>query len=200
MSWEPNKKTKTLLRIILGVAVFCIIACLAFPLLRSAFVKKVTIFDPEELTVVAQNIVDYDLPPDYNVDSGIKTRKMKFVFFTKDGVYLSATTDPIIIIGEMPYGSEIDEEQMMLELQKSARRATNTEGYNVELVDKSIAAIRGQAVAVYTYEGRDIHDEMIKHEITGTFTGKDGAVFLAFMGYTWEWDQEEIDAFMDSIR
>lgn len=200
MAWEPSKKTKTFLGIFLGVAVFCVIACFAFPVIRSAFAKKITIDDPGEAASLAQSIVDFDLPPDYEVDSAIKMRKTKYVFFTRDGVYLSATTAPIIVIGEIPPGSEILHEEMMMTLQWSIGKTTNEEGYNIELVEKSRTSIRGQEVPIYIYEGRDIHDEMIKHEITGTFSGKNGAVFLAFMGYTWEWDQEEIDTFINSIR
>ena len=59
--------------------------------------------------------------------------------------------------------------------------------------------IRGEETQVALYEGTDANGIVLRQVIT-SFPGKDGTAMLMIMGPAGLWDQDAIDAFIESIR
>jgi hypothetical protein len=69
----------------------------------------------------------------------------------------------------------------------------------MELVKVEEKTIRGEETQVAIYEGTDTNGIVLRQVIT-SFPGKDGTAMLMIMGPAELWDQDMIDAFIESIR
>jgi hypothetical protein len=69
----------------------------------------------------------------------------------------------------------------------------------MQLVETKKMTIRGEETEVAYYEGTDDHGAALRQVIT-TFPGKNGIGMLMITGPSAYWDEEAINAFIESIH
>lgn len=149
--------------------------------------------DPESAAKAAHEIADYELPPGYQ-------EAMSMDFFIYATVVITDTSSPdkpMIMLAQFQAGA--DQEQMEQQIRQSFEQQSGQRGFTMKLVETKTMTIRGEEVQVFIYEGSDSGGEVMRQLIT-TFPGKDGMAMLMIMGTPQNWDQEEIDAFIESIH
>ena len=180
---EPNKKSNKWVWIGLGGALlFCLcavgVAALLFTRIGQQF-KEGMKTDPESAAKAAHEIADYELPPGYQEQVAMDLFVYSLVMIGPDTTTSSST-------GSKPF-------IMLAQFQAGQRGAT------MKVVETKTMTIRGVETEVIIYEGTDENGNTLRQLIT-TFPGKDGTAMLMIMGSPENWDQEEIDTFIESIH
>ena len=81
-------------------------------------------------------------------------------------------------------------------MKKSARN----HDYDLKLVDEQQTTIRRQEVSLLIYEGTDSTGTPMRQVISRVFKGKTDMIMLLIIGIQSNWDQNEIDTFIKSIK
>jgi hypothetical protein len=199
-----SKNTKVILGIIAGVIALCICICvsgwivlkISGNVLQEAMIKDT----PEEAAAIAKEIMDYELPTGYGEEGAMNMGFMQMVIVKDFQSIDIENARPLIMIASMSPDIEVDEEEIRLQIQLSMQRSSNKQGYNMKLVEEQEITIRGQQVPLMIYEGTDENDVSMKQIVTGLFDGKNSKVMLFIAGKVSNWNQEEIDAFIESIK
>jgi hypothetical protein len=152
--------------------------------------------DPEAAAEAAHKIADYDLPDGYQEQVAMEIMFYSFVMIGPEYSSGSAT-GPVFMLAQFKAG--VNQEQMEEQLRKSFEQQAGNRGLSLSLVKVEDKTIRGEETQVATYEGTDENGLVIRQVIT-SFPGKDGAAMLIIMGPAELWDQDVIDAFIESIR
>ena len=152
--------------------------------------------DPEAAAEAAHKIADYDLPEGYQEQVAMEIMFYSFVMIGPEYSSGSAT-GPVFMLAQFKAG--VNQEQMEEQLRKSFEQQAGNRGLSLSLVKVEDKTIRGEETQVATYEGTDENGLVIRQVIT-SFPGKDGAAMLMIMGPADLWDQDAIDAFIESIR
>jgi hypothetical protein len=152
--------------------------------------------DPEAAAEAAHKIADYDLPDGYQEQVAMEVMFYSFVMIGPEYSSGSAT-GPVFMLAQFKAG--VNQEQMEEQLRKSFEQQAGNRGLSLSLVKVEDKTIRGEETQVATYEGTDENGLVIRQVIT-SFPGKDGAAMLMIMGPAELWDQDVIDAFIESIR
>lgn len=152
--------------------------------------------DPEAAAEAAHKIADYDLPDGYQEQVAMEIMFYSFVMIGPEYSSGSAT-GPVFMLAQFKAG--VNQEQMEEQLRKSFEQQAGNRGLSLSLVKVEDKTIRGEETQVATYEGTDENGLVIRQVIT-SFPGKDGAAMLMIMGPAELWDQDVIDAFIESIR
>ena len=195
-----SKNSKIALIIIAIVIVLCICACVAGAIILRTTGKvmeeNLVLDDPQKAQSVAQSILDYDLPAGYQEEGAMDMGFMKMVMIVDQ----SSSYGPLIMIAEMPSGMGIDETVMRQQIEQSMQRSMGYSNFNVKLVDEQVRTIRGDEVTFFEYAGTDGSGNQVKQLVSEFFEGENGIVMLMIVGDDSNWDQAEIDAFLDSIH
>jgi hypothetical protein len=195
-----SKNSKIALIIIAIVIVLCICACVAGAIILRTTGKvmeeNLVLDDPQKAQSVAQSILDYDLPAGYQEEGAMDMGFMKMVMIVDQ----SSSYGPLIMIAEMPSGMGIDETVMRQQIEQSMQRSMGYSNFNVKLVDEQVHTIRGDEVTFFEYAGTDGSGNQVKQLVSEFFGGENGTVMLMIIGDDSNWDQAEIDAFLDSIH
>jgi len=195
-----SKNSKIALIIIAVVIVLCICACVVGAIILRTTSKvmedNLVLDDPQKAQSVAQSILDYDLPAGYQEEGAVDMGIMKMVMIVDQ----SSTYGPLIMIAEMPSGIGIDEAMMRQQIEQSMQRSMGYSNFNVKLVDEQVRTILGEEVTFFEYAGTDGSSNQVKQLVSEFFEGKNGTVMLMIVGNESNWDQAEIDTFLDSIR
>jgi hypothetical protein len=195
-----SKNSKIALIIIAIVIVLCICACVAGAIILRTTGKvmeeNLVLDDPQKAQSVAQSILDYDLPAGYQEEGAMDMGFMKMVMIVDQ----SSSYGPLIMIAEMPSGMGIDETVMRQQIEQSMQRSMGYSNFNVKLVDEQVRTIRGGEVTFFEYAGTDGSGNQVKQLVSEFFEGENGTVMLMIVGDDSNWDQAEIDAFLDSIH
>jgi hypothetical protein len=195
-----SKNSKIALIIIAIVIVLCICACVAGAIILRTTGKvmeeNLVLDDPQKAQSVAQSILDYDLPAGYQEEGAMDMGFMKMVMIVDQ----SSSYGPLIMIAEMPSGMGIDETVMRQQIEQSMQRSMGYSNFNVKLVDEQVRTIRGDEVTFFEYAGTDGSGNQVKQLVSEFFEGENGTVMLMIVGDDSNWDQAEIDAFLDSIH
>ena len=125
---------------------------------------------------------------------------MKMVVINKGDISSGNPAALTIFIVGMPSDMAMDEDEVRLEFQRQMRQAMNRQDWHLRLVDEQMATIRGQEVSLFLYEGTDDMGAELKQVVSSVFEGKSGNVMFWIMGLESEWDQAEIEAFINSLR
>jgi hypothetical protein len=200
-----EKHTKIALAILAGLLVLGICVCVGgWIALRGAgrvIEEQMILDDPDEAEALARRIIDYELPAGYREQAAINMGIMKMVIIAVGEEGDTFDTDrPVIMILEAPENTTMDEEELLLQFQESMESSMEGESLELELVGESTTTIRGQEVPLLTYEGTNDQGDEMRQIVSGLFEGKEGAVVVMVVGKESGWDEEEIDAFIESIR
>jgi hypothetical protein len=152
--------------------------------------------DPEAAAEAAHKIADYDLPEGYQEQMAMEIMFYSFVMIGPEYSSGSAT-GPVFMLAQFKAG--VNQEQMEEQLRQSFEQQAGNRGLSLSLVKVEDKTIRGEETEVATYEGTDENGLVIRQVIT-SFPGKDGTAMLMIMGPADLWDQDAIDAFIESIR
>ncbi len=152
--------------------------------------------DPEAAAEAAHKIADYDLPEGYQEQMAMEIMIYSFVMIGPE--YSSGrATGPVFMLAQFKAG--VNQEQIEQQLRQSFEQQAGNRGLRMSLVKVEDKTIRGAETQVATYEGTDENGLVIRQVVT-SFPGKDGAAMLMIMGPADLWDQDVIDAFIESIR
>jgi hypothetical protein len=198
-----SKNAKIAVGITIGIVGLCVCICLGswivIQISGKIFEESLILDSPEQAQKLAQDIVDYDLPAGYQEQGAFNMGIMKIVIITEGSENAQNTNRPVIMLAAMPLSGSMDEEEM-LQIQSNMQRTMGDQNVDMELVEEKTVTIRGQEVSLSVYEGTDEQGFAMKQVVSGFFEGKKGLVTLMIMGQETEWDQTEVDAFIDSIR
>jgi len=201
---QMSKNTKIVLGIIGGMIALCICICVGgwIALKISGKVLQETMVQdtPEEAAATAKEIIDYKLPLGYQEQMAMNMGFMQMITIADSQSTDTENSRPIIMIASMSPNIEADEEEMRLQIQLSMQRSSNRQGYEMKLVEEKEVTIRGQQVSLMVYEGTDENGNPMKQIVSGLFDGKNSKVMLFIMGQESNWNQEEIDSFILSIK
>lgn len=153
--------------------------------------------DPAAAAEAAHKIADYDLPEGYQEQMAMEIMFYSFVIIgpqSSEGI----SNGPIFMLAQFQAGM-VNQEQMEEQLRRSLEQQSSHPGLNMELVKVEEKTIRGKETQVAIYEGTDTNGIVLRQVIT-SFPGKDGTAMLMIMGPAELWDQDMIDAFIESIR
>lgn len=108
---------------------------------------------------------------------------------------------PTILFARIsPENSKLGKEELRFQIQQGLKRAMGNGEVRFDLVEQLPATIRGQAVTLYVYEGRDDRGVETRQIFSDALEGKSGPVILFISGPLQGWDQAEIDRFLHSIQ
>jgi hypothetical protein len=197
---EPNKKNNKWVWIGLGGAlVFCLctvtLAGLLFTNIKKQFEQGMKT-DPQSAAEAAHKIVDYELPPGYQEETAMDFLIYSIVIID-DTSTSSTSKKPMIMLAQFEAG--VTQEQMEQQLQQSIEQQSGQRGYKMNVVETRTMTIRGEETEVVVYEGTNDKGVMLR-QLGTSFPGKNGTVMLMITGSPQYWDQEEIDAFLESIH
>jgi hypothetical protein len=200
-----NRRTKIIIAIFASASLVCISVCvlglLALRQAGSTAAGQMSVTDPAQISALAREIIDYDLPPDYREETYINFIFGKMLMLQADSTTRDVSLKPFIMITQMPRSiTRIDKAGMRRQLQLSVERAMGRGNYRMDLVDQRTATIRGQAVNLYLYEGTDDQGIKTRFLLSDAFDGKSGSLLLLITGPSEGWDQAELEAFIASIR
>jgi hypothetical protein len=190
-------RTRKIILIVLGVIVLCCCAS-SFSILYPYVKDFHYIMNPEEVVVQAREIMDFQLPPDYEGYMCIQYINIRNLSLIKPGddanhnpVASINITETLLKEGEKgPPTSLFTPEVMKNSIENSG---------NLQFVEEHTTIIRGSEVTISTYE-TIVNGNKVYMVFLSTFIGKQGAVDIKISGQADYWDQEEIDAFINSIQ
>jgi hypothetical protein len=195
-----SRTAKIIIGVIAGLIVLCGCCCLtgavAAPRIVGPLMEKGASVteNPQEITQIANKIVDYQLPTGYGEQFAMSLFGMDIVAFGKDDL-----SGNVIILMQMPEMFGLSPAEMMAEMEKSLQQQTGQQVGDLQYIDTLQTIIRDQNVSLTVQEGVDSNGTAIR-QITGVFPGKNGMAMLMIMGATQTWDQQAVDAFLSSLR
>ena len=197
---QPSTNKNKWIWIGLGAAVlFCCGAVLVASLVFWQAGKKLQEgmkTDPEAAAEAAHQIADYDLPEGYQEQVAMDIMFYSFVMIGPKAPS-GSVNGPVFMLAQFQAG--VNQEQMEEQLRQSLEQQAGNRGLNMSLVSVEEKTIRGEETQVATYEGSDENGFVMRQVIT-SFPGKHGTAMLMIMGPAELWDQDMVDAFIESIR
>ena len=152
--------------------------------------------DPEAAAEVAHKIADYDLPEGYQEQMAMEIMFYSFAMIAPQSSN-GMSKGPVFMLAQFQAG--VNQDQMEQQLRQSFEQQAGNRGLNMSLVNVEEKTIRGEETEVATYEGSDDNGRVFR-QVIASFPGKDGTAMLMIMGPVELWDQELVDAFIESIR
>ena len=152
--------------------------------------------DPQGAAEAAHAIADYELPEGYQ-------ERVAMDFFAYSMVLIGpdssgpASAMPMMMLAQFQIVT--DRKQMEEQMRQSFEMQTGRRGLTMKVVEVKKMTIRGEEVEVTTLEGSDENGFVLRQLVT-TFPGKDGTAMLMIMGPAQYWDQQVINAFVESIH
>lgn len=193
-----NRTTKIILGIVGGVVVLCCgIGALGFflaPSFLEDFATESFADTPQEAAAVGQEIIDYELPSNFQEDAGMELLGIKMVMIT--------SSDMAISIMEFPAAMKGNEAQMESQMQQqfSTQGGSNNSTVSFEAVGTQDVEIGGETRTLTIMEGSDENGDT-QRMIQGFFESKSGGPsMLMIMGPADSWDDAGIQQFLDSLR
>ena len=197
---EPRKNNNKKIWIGIGVAALfclCAVAFAAVIFIRMGQqVQQGMKADPQAAAETAHSIADYELPAGYQEEfaMNILTTSMVFMSSRSSDSYSLA---PTIMLAQ--FRTMGNEEQAKEQMRQSFEQQMGRRNVVMKLVETKKMTIRGEETEVAFYEGTDGAGTAMRQVIT-TFPGKDGIAMLMISGVAEYWDEEEINAFIESIH
>lgn len=198
---QASKKDNKRIWIGLGAAaLFCLcalsVAAVVFVRLGQKF-KEGMKLDPQAASQAAHEIADYQLPEGYREQVAMDFFVYSMVMIGPDGSNTSSSVGkPTIMLAQFQTGA--NRQQMEEQIRRSFEQQSGGRGLSMKVVEVKKMTIRGEEVEVTTYEGTQANGFVMRQLIT-TFPGKHGTAMLMIMGPAQDWDQEEIEKFVESI-
>jgi hypothetical protein len=191
-------------RIILGIFVFAIAACVCLWVVIRAATRYLTsstiVDDPTRVREIATSFPTYKLPTGYREHSAVDFFMGKLVMIGPETQPLPGTPSQAFLIMQIPYAADVSEADLRAQLQRSMTARNLRANQDLHLVEEGVIQIRSHQVALLTYEGQDEQGVPMRWVYTGIFHAGNADVMLAFVGPVSGWDQEAVDYFVNSIR
>jgi hypothetical protein len=139
---------------------------------------------------IASKIADFDVPVGYTPELGAHLLGYSLASY-------KGTTGPShLYVVQSENESDEAELQKMLEQMAPGSSDRNT---RMTVVENRAATVRGQETAVVISEGTN-SDNVTYRQATVAFQGKGGPALLVFSESVELWDQDALDAFLQSIQ
>ena len=148
--------------------------------------------NPETVSDVAEDIVDYELPPGYTQSITMSLDDLTMAGFTTEDEHNA------ILLVQIPSINSVSTVELRQQMNELVEKQTG-ESYILEQTGTQQVIIRGQTVEMEIYEGTS-SSGMVFRQMMGTFNGKNGTAWLLIISPTDSWDQPTLDAFIASIR
>jgi flagellar basal body-associated protein FliL len=198
---ETNKKSNKWIWIGLGAALlFCLCAIAVAVVVAGRIGKQVEQgmkTDPAGAAESAHAIAEYTLPAGYQEEMAMDLFVYTMVVISPESTGSSSNDKPIIMLAQFKAGT--NQQQMQEQIRQSFEQQSGQRGFSMKVVETRQMTIRGEEVDVVTYEGTDDSGNSMRQVIT-TFPGKGGTAMLMIIGEPQDWDEEEIDTFIESIH
>lgn len=152
--------------------------------------------DPHGAAQAAHAIADYELPEGYQEQFAMDFLTISMVFISP-GEMGSFSSRPTIMLSQ--FKSFVDGEQAREQMRQSVEQQWGRRDLSMNLVERITVNIRGEETDLLIYEGADDSGIAMRQLVT-YFPGKDGTAMLMVIGPIETWDEEAIDAFIESIH
>ena len=152
--------------------------------------------DPEAAAEVAHTIAEYDLPEGYQEKMAMEIMFYSLVMIGPENTS-GSVNGPVFMLAQFQAG--LNQEQMEQQIRRSFEQQAGNRALNMSLVKVEEVTIRGEETQVATYEGSDENGFVIR-QVLASFPGKGGTAMLMIMGSAESWDQDMVEAFIESIR
>ena len=152
--------------------------------------------DPEAAAEVAHTIAEYDLPEGYQEKMAMEIMFYSLVMIGPENTS-GSVNGPVFMLAQFQAG--LNQEQMEQQIRRSFEQQAGNRALNMSLVKVEEVTIRGEETQVATYEGSDENGFVIR-QVLASFPGKGGTAMLMIMGPAELWDQDMVEAFIESIR
>jgi hypothetical protein len=151
--------------------------------------KRINI-QPSEISQVRENIVTFDLPPEYELAAGMSIffYDMVSIVPEKNG-YL-----PSIMLVQYSGLTIGDNEKMEEELRNAAQQQGGQPGISVPIVGSFETTIKGEVTTVTVSEDAEMR------QWTAVFEGNLGPTLFMAQGHISGWDEQLLMDFLASIR
>ena len=194
-----NRNTKILLGVIGGLLILCCIiggiTMAVLPMITERTIGEAFMDDPEQVAAVGQSIVSYELPSGYEEQMAMDLFGFNMVMIA------SADEEMLIMLMELPdVGHMPDEEELRQQMGDAFASQGGGSAQNLTLVDTEEVVINDQRVTLATYEGTDERGQEIRQVVTAFLTQRGSTAAIMIMGATAEWNEEDVDAFIRSLR
>ena len=194
-----SRNTKIVLGVIGGILAACcllvVIGVVFLPNLAENFLEQSFTEDPAQAEEVAQSIVDYQLPAGFNEEGAMSFFGIQTVFISSEN-----SVESMIMLMEFPQGLAGNEEDMRQQMEDAFASQTGAGNYNVTFVESREATINDEPATLGMYEGTDDQGNEVR-QIIGVFDSKSGnTAMLMIFGTLRTWNENAIDAFIDSMR
>ena len=190
--------------VVIGILGLCTCICLVgfvgLSVYGDRILKQMAVQDPQQVRQQAAAMMDYDLPPGFNEQGLVNfiTGKILVIHDAPSGSQVSPTA--IILITQLSSSAMLESEQFRDQFQAGLQQAMQGQEISWHLVSETTAAIRGQQVQIYTYEGEDERGLTMRQMSTDVFEGKSGLLFITIIGTAQDWRQDRLEAFLASIQ
>lgn len=151
--------------------------------------------DPAELKLIAEGIAEYDLPPGYREQFGLRFLGFEILVIAP----LNFANENLIMLMQIPSDARLSQAQLEAQIRQALQQQMDLQNLQLEVVGQTDVAIRGEPVTLTVREGTDADGRSIR-QLSGLFQGKGGPTLIMIQGLTGGWDQATIDAFLASIR
>lgn len=191
-----TKGTKIAIGVVAALVVLCV--CLGVASFGGLFyfgqqIAESATEDPAEVAEIASGIADYDLPPGFSEQFGMRFLIFDMVAFGSDD------NKQAILLMQFSEMIGMDQAEMEQQMNQSVQEQMGQQDLDLQVVDQTTTTIRDETVTLTIREGTDVDDETVR-QITGAFPGKGGSALLMIVGPQQSWDQAAIDDFIASIR
>lgn len=153
--------------------------------------------DPLVVEQTGAGIADYTLPEGYTHQMAMSILGYDFVVIMPEDV----NDGMIIMLAQFSqaYMQNSNPQSFQEQMQRSFEQQSGRRGLNMEVVEVKTMTIRGEEVEVTILEGSDESGIRIRQLLT-SFTSKGGMGMIMIQGDTDSWDQDAVDAFLESIH
>jgi hypothetical protein len=197
-----NKTLKVVLIIILVLVVMC--CCVGTALAVTGVVSMGSLMknidantteNPEEVAVIASDIVDFDLPAGFGNPYGMKILNISSVG------YFSQDNKTHILLTELPKNLNLNVEEIMQSLQeKSGKGQVTVNGGQFTSVEDRPVTIRGKQSTLIIKDGVSSEGETVRIG-TVTFDSKQGnQAILMISGPVDSWDDNMVNTLIASFK
>lgn len=197
-----TQTTKTILIIVGSVVALC--AC-ALVILGGTglwgfgkfvqFADSSTTEDPQEVSQIAAEIADFEIPAGFDTHYGIKIGTFSMVQYTTRG------EKTYIFLTQFPAGTSINPDEMLREIRNNSRNP-NSPWYNVDtdIVEQRPVTIHGEETTLSISEGTN--DQGVLYRVANAkFQGRGvGPSLVMIVAPADEWDAGMVDDFIASIQ
>jgi hypothetical protein len=196
-----DKTTKTILIVIGSVLLVC--GCITAGIFATglwSFISVVNFVDesvsesPEVAVRVGSEIADFEVPEGYGSPYSIHFENVTVV------AYQSSSEKSHLLLAQFPEGTSINVEEMLKTIEAGSGEP-NSIWYNTEttLVEQRPVTICGQEIMLNISEGTSSNGVVFR-TATATFEGRGGPSLVMIAGPVDEWDDEMVEAFIESIQ